>query len=109
MPDTTEWNALFASVGGTANAGTVLRSLLGWDDVSGTDDYGFSAVAVGERYHSSSFDSEGSKAYIWTATALSDESENSAYATYFVENTAVSFKKNFKDNGASVRCLKDKF
>ena len=109
LPDTTEWNALFASVGGTANAGTALRSLLGWDDVNGTDDYGFSAVAVGERYHSSSFDSEGSKAYIWTATALSDESENSAYATYFVENTAVSFKKNFKDNGASVRCLKDKF
>lgn len=109
LPDTTEWNELFASVGGTANAGTVLRSLLGWDDVGGTDDFGFSVVAVGERYHSGSFDSEGSKAYLWTATSLPDDSENSAIATYFVENAAVSFKKNFKDNGASVRCVKDKF
>ena len=109
LPDTTEWNMLFASVGGTANAGTVLRSILGWDSVNGTNDYGFSAVAVGERYHSGSFDSEGTKAFIWTATALPEESENSAYAAYFVENATVSFKKNFKDNGASVRCLKDTF
>ncbi|MBR3071472.1 fibrobacter succinogenes major paralogous domain-containing protein [Fibrobacter sp.] len=109
LPDTTEWNTLFASVGGTANAGTVLRSILGWDSVDGTNDYGFSAVAVGERYHSGSFDSEGTKAFIWTATALPEESENSAYAAYFVENATVSFKKNFKDNGASVRCLKDTF
>ena len=109
LPDTTEWNTLFASVGGTANAGAVLRSILGWDSVNGTNDYGFSAVAVGERYHSGSFDSEGTKAFIWTATALPEESENSAYAAYFVENATVSFKKNFKDNGASVRCLKDTF
>ena len=109
LPDTTEWNTLFEFVGGTANAGAVLRSLLGWDSVNGTNDYGFSAVAVGERYHSGSFDSEGAKAFIWTSTALMDESENSAYAAYFVENTAVAFKKNFKDNGASVRCLKDTF
>ena len=109
LPDTTEWNTLFASVGGTANAGTVLRSILGWDSVNGTNDYGFSAVAVGERYHSGSFDSEGTKAFIWTATAPPEESENSAYAAYFVENATVSFKKNFKDNGASVRCLKDTF
>ena len=109
LPDTTEWNTLFASVGGTANAGTVLRSILGWDSVNGTNDYGFSTVAVGERYHSGSFDSEGTKAFIWTATALPEESENSAYAAYFVENATVSFKKNFKDNGASVRCLKDTF
>ena len=109
LPDTTEWNTLFASVSGTANAGTVLRSILGWDSVNGTNDYGFSAVAVGERYHSGSFDSEGTKAFIWTATALPEESENSAYAAYFVENATVSFKKNFKDNGASVRCLKDTF
>ena len=109
LPDTTEWNTLFAFAGGTANAGTVLRSILGWDSVNGTNDYGFSAVAVGERYHSGSFDSEGTKAFIWTATALPEESENSAYAAYFVENATVSFKKNFKDNGASVRCLKDTF
>lgn len=109
LPDTTELNTLFEFVGGTANAGTVLRSILGWDSVNGTNDYGFSVVAVGERYHSGSFDSEGAKAFIWTSTALMDESENSAYAAYFVENTAVTFKKNFKDNGASVRCLKDNF
>ena len=109
LPDTTEWNTLFTSVGGTANAGTVLRSILGWDSVNGTNDYGFSAVAVGERYHSGSFDSEGTKAFIWTATALPEESENSAYAAYFVEDATVSFKKNFKDNGASVRCLKNTF
>ena len=83
--------------------------VLGWDDVGGTDDFGFSVVAVGERYHSGSFDSEGSKAYLWTATSLPDDSENSAIATYFVEDATVSFKKNFKDNGASVRCVKDKF
>ncbi|WP_290766413.1 fibrobacter succinogenes major paralogous domain-containing protein [Fibrobacter sp. UBA4297] len=109
LPDTTSWNTLIAVAGGAAKAGTVLRSILGWDSVNGTNDYGFSAVAVGERYHSGSFDSEGTKAFIWTATALPEESENSAYAAYFVENATVSFKKIFKDNGASVRCLKDTF
>ena len=109
LPDTTEWNTLFAFVGGNANAGPILCSLIGWDDVNGTDDFGMSVYPAGERYHSGSFDSEGAKAYIWTAVELPDETENSAYVVYITEEDAVSFKKAFKDNGASVRCIKDNF
>ena len=106
LPDTTEWNVLFDAVGGLDNAGIVLKSELGWDTVNGTNNYGFSVVAAGERYRSGSFDSEGIKAYIWSATENAVD-ENMAYAMYFGGDGLESSSNFFKDNGFSVRCIKD--
>ena len=48
LPDTTEWNTLFATVGGIESAGKVLKFTEGWrNGGNGTDEYGFSAIPVG--------------------------------------------------------------
>ena len=55
LPDTTEWNTLFATVGGRALASKVLKSKSlwktcknwNWQNGNGSDDYGFSALPAG--------------------------------------------------------------
>ncbi len=42
-----EWDALVTAVGGTATAGTKLKSTTDWLSGAGTDDYGFSALPAG--------------------------------------------------------------
>lgn len=50
IPDTTEWNKLFSSVGGAKVAGKKLKSSYGWAvDDNGSDDYGFSVLPTGFR------------------------------------------------------------
>ena len=58
-------------------------------------------------YRSGSFDSEGLKAYIWSSAEYSEASENAAYAIYFGNDGSVSVKNFPKNNGFSVRCLKN--
>jgi uncharacterized protein (TIGR02145 family) len=107
LPDTTAWNTLIVVAGGEAKAAAVLKSQFGWDALGGTNDYGFSVVADGERYRSGSFDSEGFKAYIWSSAEYPEASENAAYAIYFGNDGSVSVKNFPKNNGFSVRCLKN--
>lgn len=107
LPDTTAWNTLIVVAGGEAKAAAVLKSQFGWDALGGTNDYGFSVVADGERYRSGSFDSEGLKAYIWSSAEYPEASENAAYAIYFGNDGSVSVKNFPKNNGFSVRCLKN--
>ena len=44
LPDTSEWNALFAAVGGEKTAGIMLKSTSGREKGNGTDAYGFNAI-----------------------------------------------------------------
>ena len=51
LPDTTEWNVLFAAVGCARFAGKFLKSTEGWQNGgNGTDEYGFSALPVERKY-----------------------------------------------------------
>lgn len=47
LPSDTEWQALFAAVGGKDVAGTKLKSKTLWTSGPGTDDYGFSILPAG--------------------------------------------------------------
>lgn len=70
LPDTTEWNILFESVGGLSNAGKILKSQTGWHNGSkenGTDTYGFSAIPVGHASYYSDY-GVGESAYFWSST-----------------------------------------
>ena len=58
-------------------------------------------------YRSGSFDSEGLKAYIWSSVEIPDVEDESAYAVFFGSDGQVSFKNSSKNNGHSVRCVKD--
>ena len=110
LPDTTEWNALFAAVGGIETAGTMLKSTEGWNDYEGTsgngsDTYSFSALPAGYRNGNVYFDHEGSNAYFWSSSEV-----NSDYARYMrLYYDFVNAGPNIggKYYGLSVRCLRD--
>lgn len=106
LPDTTEWNALIAAAGGSSAAASALKSPAGWDDGNGTNSSGFSAVAAGERYRSGSFDSEGLKAYMWSADN-DPEDNQSAYGILIGSDDSVTLKSFPLANGFAVRCVMD--
>ena len=110
LPDTTEWNALFAAVGGEATAGTMLKSTEGWNDYEGTsgngsDTYFFSALPAGGRYYDGNFNYEGYYAYFWSSTELNSFSAYYMYLLY--GNDSARLGNNIKYYGYSVRCLRD--
>ena len=118
LPDTTEWNTLFARVGGISVASKMLRTQTGWGDdgsglaasgfnPNGLDAYGFSVRPSGFMYDDGYFSSEGSYAYIWTATERGIYS--SAYFLYIdYYSEYVLMDDNLKTLAFAVRCLKDK-
>ena len=109
LPDTTEWYALFAAVGGKEAAEIMLKSREGWSDKpdgtsgNGSDDFGFSALPAGFG-GSRVGGNEGIFAYFWSSTEVSS---HSAYLMYLYYINAANLDFNYKAEGFSVRCLKD--
>jgi len=72
LPTGEDWNDLAQTVGGSSGAGTRLKSKTGWD---GTDDYGFSALPGGGRFHNNvgldPFIEAGKSAYWYSTERLS--------------------------------------
>ena len=110
LPDTSEWNALFAAVGGIETAGKMLKSTEGWNDYEGTsgngsDSYSFSALPAGYRNFDGGFYNEGDIAYFWSSSEI-----NSDYACrmklHYYYDSALLYDSD-KDNGLSIRCLRD--
>ena len=106
LPDNTEWNALFTAVGGKANAGIMLKSTEGWNsNGNGSDTYFFSALPAGLRDLDGSFSHKGDRARFWISTEYN--SGNAYYMYLFYGNDFADLYYVSKDNGFSVRCLKD--
>ena len=104
LPDTTEWNSLFSSVGGKSIAGTILKSTSGWRaGGNGTGDYGFAALPAG-YYSYDNFYFEGDYANFWCA-AEGDGNYCGIFLDYDKEDAYLS--NGDKDTGFSVRCLQD--
>ncbi|MBR2090325.1 MAG: fibrobacter succinogenes major paralogous domain-containing protein [Fibrobacter sp.] len=118
LPDSTEWNTLFAAVGGASTAGKMLKSQGGWNNdydgsiVKGIDAYGFSALPAGHRYNNGFFSDEGRNARFWTASEDSSARDLSfrsgAYYVSLISSNEYAFIDSYvKSKGHSVRCLKD--
>ena len=109
LPDTTEWKALFAAVGGSSTAGSELKSQTGWRAYSGftnEDAFGFSALPAGYRYGSGNYNYEGYSAYFWSST---ESGSDGAYYMnlYYSYGDSAYLDSDGKFHGFSVRCLKD--
>ncbi|WP_290956538.1 FISUMP domain-containing protein [Fibrobacter sp.] len=106
LPDTTEWNVLFATVGGIDSAGTMLKSTEGWAiDGNGMDNYGFSALPAGYTNGSGISTTMNESAIFWSSTA---EDGYLAYSLAFLyKEKKVSVGKYSKYFAYSVRCIKD--
>ncbi len=105
LPDTTEWKTLISFAGGDDIAGERLESHIGMYEDSGTDDFGFSAFPVGEKYRDQSFFEDSRDVHFWTASEESKDNRSSCSADFFY--ASVWFSCGFKDNGHSVRCVRD--
>ena len=106
LPNNTEWETLFATVGGGDTGGKALKSTTDWIWSTGTDEFGFSALPAGDRYADGTFfDNEGADAFFWSA------SERNGYSAYTMclnfEFDFVGLASYGKSYGYSVRCVKD--
>ena len=107
LPTKAEFETLITSAGGQENAGMALKSSSDdWNgNGNGTNASGFSALPVGLRNLSGSFDFEGLGAFFWSFTEV--DSEGAYYMNlYSFDDGAYPITAD-KDYGFSVRCLKD--
>jgi uncharacterized protein (TIGR02145 family) len=106
LPDTTEWENLFAAVGGRSTASDVLRSSDGWYyNKNGTNAYGFTALPAGYGGDGCSFGGDTSNGFFWTATQTSED--DAYYVLLSVYNEGPRVTSEGKNFGLSVRCVKD--
>lgn len=117
LPSDDEWKQLESVVGmseseidnsfwrGTSE-GTKLKTVVGWSPNSGTDSYGFSMLPGGYRSIHGEYDLAGEYGYCWTSTVLTNDL---AWYRRFVGSKGQILRfTNNKQQGYSVRCLKDK-
>jgi uncharacterized protein (TIGR02145 family) len=125
VPTHNEWTMLTDHIGGSGSAnGNTLKSCrqvaspLGgdcstsehprWDQHNyqyGTDDFGFSGLPGGCRYDGGSFIEIGSMGLWWSSV---ESTSNSAWVRYLsYENPFVWVYDFYKQNGLSVRCIRD--
>jgi uncharacterized protein (TIGR02145 family) len=106
VPTDTEWSLTTLFLGGEDAAGTKMKSPAGWThDGNGTNESGFFGLPAGSRNRFGKFDYIGHVTYWWCSTAYDNE-----FAWYRVidESPYYVYRTNFyKQNGYSVRCIKD--
>ncbi|WP_295067157.1 fibrobacter succinogenes major paralogous domain-containing protein [uncultured Fibrobacter sp.] len=106
LPDTTEWENLFAAVGGRSTASDVLRSSDGWYyNKNGTNAYGFTALPAGYGGDGCSFGGDTSNGFFWTATQTGED--DAYYVLLSVYNEGPRVTSEGKNFGLSIRCVKD--
>ena len=108
LPNQTEWNALFAAIGGQSTAGQKLKAASGWISFSGItneDAFGFSALPAGVRYSLGDYYYEGYYANFWSSTEYGSDY---AYGMDLYYNGGNANLGDYdKYVGFSVRCVKD--
>lgn len=108
LPDTSEMRTLFNSAHGRSIGGRMLKSKSGWNaENNGADALGFSAIPAGSRedINDGLFDFDGWNASFWTSTEY--DSDKAFYMHLDVGYDVVSYEKNMKNLGFSVRCIED--
>ena len=110
LPSDAEWTALenyITNDGHAETEGEALKSTTYWaDNGNGTDNYGFTAYPVGNRYDGTgTLDGETFNGNWWSST---ESSNSSAYFRFLHYKYSYLYRFSFnKSNGFNVRCLKD--
>ena len=106
LPSKGEFEALFVAVGGKDVAGMKLKSTSDWkENGNGDDAFGYSALPAGNRLNNGYYRNEGYYASFWSS------SEDDSYLAYYMglyygsDNADPNYDS--KNDGFSVRCLKD--
>ncbi|SHM88936.1 fibrobacter succinogenes major paralogous domain-containing protein [Fibrobacter sp. UWB7] len=107
LPTRHELGKLIIALGNSEIAGRNLKSLSGWGssaEGSGVDAYGFTALPVGRRLSSGSYQKVSTDNYFWsTSEYTEDEAE---YMNMNNIYTKAYMYRGSKYNGQNVRCVK---
>ncbi len=122
LPTDREWNMLFDSIGGSANAGKLLKDTVRgifannqawtkqWTNAALQNDntYGFSAIAAGLRTSAGAYSGNGTQALFWTSTPNTNGTQ--AYSKIFTNNSNSSTGTSVQNraDALSVRCIEGK-
>ena len=105
IPSDAEWTQLSDYLGGDGEAGTKMKSTSGWvENVNGTNSSGFSGLPGGLR-SSGTFNDVGYNGYWWSSTEL-DTGRAWPRHLFYSNGNVYRYDYN-KENGFSVRCLRD--
>lgn len=105
LPSKVEWEDLCNFVGGKSSAGKELKSTSGcWNNIRGTDAFGFSALPAGRKDDTWGYCNECKGAFFWTSTSISDKCYVAELADLYNDVFFDKFESYFE---ASVRCIKD--
>ena len=104
IPSDEEWTKLSENLG--VESGTKMKSTTGWeDDGNGTNTSGFAGLPVGYRIYHGEFSNIAANGYWWSSSEydisiawMRNLSYDYGYASSYY---------NSKQNGLSVRCLRD--
>jgi uncharacterized protein (TIGR02145 family) len=114
VPTDDEWNRLIDFLGGESLAGKSMKSIKFWADIekdgivrsgNGTNESGFSGLPGGSRRFNGDFNHVGSFALWWSSNESS--TANAWYRSLYFDEGSANRNEGDKDNGYSVRCLKD--
>lgn len=104
VPENIDYYLLFSTVGGYRTAGYALRSVEGWFSASNIfDEYDFSVRGAG--YKDSIFQNLGKQSCLWTSSEYNDD--YAAIQCLTLNETSVEQYLFYKENAASLRCVKD--
>ncbi|MEI6089554.1 MAG: FISUMP domain-containing protein [bacterium] len=110
----TDWRDLEFCLGGVTIAGAKLKSTGSIENGDGlwynpnteaTDEFGFSALPGGYRFAYGAFDNLGSSGYWWSSSEYDKANAWLRGMSYTTTSVTRSYSK--KENGFSVRCIKD--
>lgn len=110
VPTDSEWTKLVKFVGGTATAGTKLKSTAGWSkglgrSDNGTDQYGFRLLPGGSLLAKLSYRVSGTEADLWSSTEGNQYQGELWYA--YASSPYLEVYSDNKKNRNSVRCVED--
>jgi len=109
VPTYTEWTTLINFVGGYDAYKLREKGTANWDgNPDGTDEYGFTALPGGCRYYETGeFLQHNAYGFWWSSTEIEVETAYVLEIFLWLEYASVDGYWGKKNNGLSVRCMKD--
>jgi len=107
VPSDDEWTLLTLSLGGEKVAGGKMKSSTGWNapNTGATNSSGFTGLPGGDRFNGGPYYTIGDLGYWWSSTELGS---NFAWYRGLGYLTSSVYRYSYsKQNGFSVRCVKD--
>jgi uncharacterized protein (TIGR02145 family) len=110
VPTDQEWTELTEYLGGEDIAGEKMKSVRGWkahinNFSNGNNKSGFGALPGGYRFGNGLFFYIDSFGYWWSSTQTTEK--DAFYRDQSYDKSSVGKDRNEKNNGLSVRCIKD--